>query len=117
MDPGVFFAGNPVGLATFERVLDRVRGLGPVDVEVTRSQVAFRRRHGFAYLWQPRQYLRRGAPVVLSIALGRCDPSPRFKEVAHPTPRHWIHHLEVSDPAAIDDEVAAWLAEAASRAE
>jgi hypothetical protein len=54
--------------------------------------------------------------VVLSIALGRRDDSPRWKEVAHPSPKHWIHHLEVRDLADIDDEVAGWLREAAERA-
>jgi hypothetical protein len=53
---------------------------------------------------------------VLSIALGRRDPSPRWKEVVHPSRRHWIHHLEVSDVDAIDDEVVGWLREAAERA-
>jgi len=56
------------------------------------------------------------AEVVLSIALGRHDDSPRFKEVAHPSPKHWIHHLEVGDIDEVDNEVAAWLIEAAERA-
>jgi hypothetical protein len=29
---------------------------------------------------------------------------------------HWMHHLEVRDPAEIDDEVVAWLREAATGA-
>jgi hypothetical protein len=31
--------------------------------------------------------------------------------VAHPS--RWIHHLEVRDPAEVDDEVVGWLTEAA----
>ena len=90
---------------------------GPIEVRVSRSQVAFWRKRGFAYLWMPGQYLKHpGAEVVLSIALGRLDGSDRFKEVAHPTPRHWIHHLEIRDLADLDDEVAGWLHEAAARA-
>jgi hypothetical protein len=54
--------------------------------------------------------------VVLSVALGRRDASPRFKEVVQPSPTHWMHHLEVDGPDDIDDEVVAWLAEAAERA-
>ena len=50
--------------------------------------------------------------VVLSLALGRLDPSPRWKQVAHPSPRIWMHHLEVRDLADLDDEVRAWLREA-----
>lgn len=115
--PEEFFAGHPLGLAVYRWVSDTVRPLGPVEVRVGTSQVAFRLRHGFAYLWLPGQYLRHpDAEVVLSIALGRHDRSPRFKEVAHPATRHWMHHLEIVDLSALDDEVAGWLREAGERA-
>lgn len=55
------------------------------------------------------------AQVVLSIALGRHDPSTRFKEVVHPAPAHWMHHLEIHDAGDIDDEVVGWFREAADR--
>jgi hypothetical protein len=115
--PEEFFVGHPLGLAAFERVLHSLKDFGPVEVRVTNSQVAFRRRRGFAYLWLPGQYLSHpAADVVLSIALGRHDPSPRFKEVAHPTSGHWIHHLELRELSDVDDEVRGWLREAAGRA-
>ncbi len=53
---------------------------------------------------------------MLTIALGRQDGSPRFKEVVHPSPRHWVHHLEIRDAGELDDEVEAWLREAWGRA-
>jgi Domain of unknown function (DUF5655) len=88
-----------------------------VELRTTKSQVAFRRRRGFAYLWLPGRYLTRpGADVVLSVVLGRRDGSPRWKEVAHPAPSHWIHHLEVHRAAEIDDQVTGWLREASDRA-
>ena len=91
--------------------------MGGAEVRTTKSQVAFRRRRGFAYLWLPGRYLAHpGADVVLSVVLGRHDPSPRWKEVVHPAAAHWMHHLEIHDAAEIDDEVAAWLREAADRA-
>lgn len=112
-----FFASNPLGLAVHARVLHALRDLGPVDVRVSKSQVAFRRKRGFAFLWVPGQYLHHPAvDVVLTIALGRHDPSARFKEVVHPSPTQWIHHLEVRSLDDIDDEVVAWLREAADRA-
>jgi hypothetical protein len=110
-----FFDGSRTGLA----VLRRVRRVleQPYTVRVTKSQVAFRRRVGFAFLWRPGQYLARpGAEVVLSIALGRRDPSARFKEVAHPARTQWLHHLELQAAKEIDGEVVAWLREAADRA-
>ncbi len=117
MTPDDLLAGRPLPTAVFAAVLDVVEPLGGVEVRTTRSQIAFRRRRGFAFLWLPGQYLTRpDAEIVLTIALGRHVESPRFKEVAHPSPRQWIHHLEVYDPAEVDAEVAGWLAEAADRA-
>jgi hypothetical protein len=111
-----FFAGRPAARAAFDRVCSLLDRIGPYQVRITRSQVAFRRRRGFAYLWLPGQYLAApGAEVVVSIALGRPDRSARFKEVAHPAPTQWMHHLEVHRLADLDDEVAGWLREAADR--
>jgi hypothetical protein len=50
--------------------------------------------------------------VVLSLALGRHDSSPRWKQVAHPARDVWMHHLEVHAPDDLDGEVLAWLREA-----
>lgn len=112
-----FFAGHPFALTVHNRVLDIVGEFAPVEVRVSKSQVALRLRRGFAYLWLPGQYLAHPeAEVVLSIALGRHDDSLRWKEVAHPSPKHWIHHLEVRHLADLDDEVVGWLREAAERA-
>jgi hypothetical protein len=117
MEPEDFFAGHPQARAVFDKVRSILEELGPVEVRTSKSQVAFRRKRGFAYLWMPGQYLRNpAAQVVLSIALGRHDPSPRFKEVVHPAPATWMHHLELHDADEIDDEVVGWLREAAERA-
>jgi hypothetical protein len=117
MTPEEHVAGHPLALAVFGAVRDLIDAMGGAEVRTTKSQVAFRRRRVFAYLWLPGRYLTDPASgVVLSIVLGRHDPSPRWKQVAHPSPKVWMHHLEVIDIAEIDDEVAAWLREAADLA-
>ena len=58
------------------------------------------------------EYLHSDVPAVLSIALPRQDGSTRWKEVAHPAPRTWMHHLELRAPCEVDDEVRQWLGEA-----
>lgn len=110
-------AGHPVALEVLARVRELLDALGPYDLRVSSSQLAFRRRRGFAYLWRPGQYLSGPvAEVVLSVVLGRRDPSSRWKQVVHPAPAHWMHHLELRSPAELDDQVAAWLREAYDRA-
>lgn len=109
-----FFDGNAVGLAAHRWVCAQ---LGEdVEIRVTRSQVSFRHRRGFAYLWRPGQYVRSDVPVVLSLALPHEVRSPRWKEVVQVAPNTWMHHLEVSGLADLDDEVADWLAAARAAA-
>jgi hypothetical protein len=116
-DVRAFFEGGELGLACHERVRSIVERDGPVVVRIGRSQVAFRRRRGFAYLWRPGRWLAKpGAEVVLSIALPSRVESPRWKQVAHPSPRTWMHHLELRSVDELDAEVERWLMEAAASA-
>ena len=117
MDPLDLLEGHPVAVSVYERVRSCMADLEPFEVRTSKSQIAFRRTRGFAYLWLPGQYLRNpDAEIVLSIALGRHDHSERFKEVVHPAAHHWMHHLELHGPEEVDDEVAGWLREAAEHA-
>lgn len=102
------FAESPVGLEIHGRLRS---ALGDLDLEVraTRSQVAFRHRTGFAYLWYPGRYVRSRVPAVLSLALPQRLESRRFKQVVSPSPAVWMHHLELNGPDDLDDEVIGWL--------
>ncbi|HEX6207730.1 MAG TPA: DUF5655 domain-containing protein [Actinomycetota bacterium] len=111
--PEEYFEGHPEALKIFRWVRRTVEATGPATIGVSRSEVAFRRRRGFAWLWMPGRWLRDpAAEVVLSFALPRRDRSPRLKEVVEPRPGLWMHHLEVHDPDEMDDEVSEWLREA-----
>lgn len=107
--------GSVVGAAVLARVRDALASSYPdVTERTTVSQVALRRRRGFAILWRPRQYLGdAAAEVVLSLALPHPLESPRFKEVAHPARTTWMHHLEITSVDDVDAEVLGWLREAA----
>jgi len=108
-----FFRGADDSRTLFEHVLAAVESLGPVMVRVTKSQVAFRRRIAFAWVWMPRVALRgRGAPLVLTVGLRRRDASGRWKEVVEPYPGRFTHHLELWTPDQVDEQVIGWLSEA-----
>lgn len=51
-------------------------------------------------------------PAVLSLALPYELDSPRFKEIVHPAPSVWMHHLELHDPSMVDAEVCQWIRKA-----
>ena len=108
-----FFRGRDESRRIFEALRAAVAAIGPAGLRVTRSQVAFRRRIAFAWAWMPDLYLGPGhAPLVLTVALRRRDPSSRWKQVVEPAPGRFTHHLELRSAEEIDDEVRAWLAEA-----
>ena len=114
--PAAFFAGHPEGLRILHRVQEVIDELGTTSTRVTKSQIAFRRAKGFAYVWRPGQYLTSSVPAVLSIALGRRVPSARFKSVVNPSPGVWMHHIELREPRDVDEQVREWLHEAFDRA-
>jgi predicted transport protein len=108
-----FFAGYKGSRAIFDALHTAIAALGAVEMRVTKSQVAFRRRRAFAWAWTPQRYLCGAhAPLVLSLAFSKRDDSTRWKEIVEPKPGRWMHHLELYSPVAIDDQVQRWLREA-----
>lgn len=106
------FAGERLGLQIFEQIARIIDGLGESEIRVTRSQVSFRHVRTFALVWRPSMYVASNVPVVLSIAAPTMIRSTRFKQVVHPAPRTWMHHLELRDLSDVDEEVREWLADA-----
>ncbi len=105
-----FFAGQEESRQLFEAVRLAVENIGPVELRVSKSQVSFRRKRPFAWLWMPEQYLhRKAAPLVLTLGFRRRDGSPRWKQIVEPYPGRFTHHLELYAAADIDDEVRGWL--------
>jgi Domain of unknown function (DUF5655) len=109
-DPEQLFAQEPGAYEAYRVVRTLLEALGPFEVRTSGTQVAFRRRRGFAFLWVPVAWARRpGVLVVLSIALGEHVDSGRWKEVVHPASTTWMQHLEGGAPTDLDAEVGGWL--------
>jgi hypothetical protein len=110
-----YFAGWEEARALFDAMQDAMAALGAIELRVTKSQVAFRTSQGkaFAWAWIPGSYLHgRAAPLVLTLALRRRDPSPRWKEIVEPATGRFTHHLELYTAGDIDQQVRDWLSEA-----
>ena len=108
-----FFSGYESSKPVFDALRAAVDNLGPAEMRVTRSQVAFRRGKAFAWAWVPGRYLRsRVAPLVLTLSFAARDGSPRWKEIVEPAPGRFTHHLELYSVEQIDAEVRHWLREA-----
>lgn len=90
------FTGNATGTAALERVAEVIEACGGAELRVARTQVGWARRRGFVTVWDPRRWLgERGAPVVVSVALDRRDPSHSWKQVVEVRPGLFQHHREV----------------------
>jgi hypothetical protein len=110
MTPDEFFADQEVPKQLFERVQQAMEAIGNASIRATKSQIAFRRKRAFAWVWMPGQYLKgKHAPLVLSIALPAREQSPRWKEIVEPSPGHFMHHLELRSIVDIDEAVSGWL--------
>lgn len=108
-----FFRGRERSRRIFDALRAAIAEIGPVDVRVTKSQVAFRRRRAFAWAWMPGMYLRGDhAPLVLTLSFAGAQESPRWKEIVEAAPGRFTHHLELWAESEIDEEVRDWLREA-----
>lgn len=89
-----FFEGHTPSRKIFDRLRQVVAAIGPSEIRVTRSQVAFRRRKASAWARIPTRYLRgEVAPLVLMIGRLRPDTSLRLKEVVKVGLGRFAHHL------------------------
>lgn len=108
-----FFSGFPEAWAIFTTLRQAIEAIGPVELRVSKSQVAFSRRRVVALAWRPGQNLPgKHAPLVLTVALRRRDSSSRWKQIVEPSPGRFTHHLELFSSKEIDDQVRSWLIEA-----
>lgn len=114
-----FFADRPE-----EEVLGRsvtqwiVTALPQTTVRVQKTQITFQNRHVFAALSLPRRARDRAAHA-LTLTLGlpvRLD-TPRVRMTAEPYPGRWTHHLLLSGPRDLDEELLGWVRAAAAFAQ
>jgi hypothetical protein len=101
-----FAPAEPVVRATFDRVLSVVAALGPFEVLPERTRIALHARMSFAAFMPRRRWLNG------HLVLARYLESPRFLRVDTISARNVVHLFRLNSPADVDEEFAAWLAEA-----
>jgi hypothetical protein len=101
-----FTRSGPEVRATFDRVLEAVSDLGPVDVLAEKTRVALHVRMSFAAFVPRRRWLDG------HLVLARQVASPRFRRVEVYSPRNVLHAFRLHSVAEVDEEFRGWLAEA-----
>lgn len=113
-----FFGGRFMARQLFDVLQILVNDIGPSQKRITKSQIVFRRKRAFAWVWVPGRYLHgKAAPLVLTITFQKRDPSPRWKEIVEPAPGRFMHHLELYFVTDLDEQVREWLSAAMAAAE
>lgn len=114
----LFFHSHPQALPLYAQLEEQILSRLPeTTVKVSKTQITFANRHGFAFVsFNPCRRAKDRPPVwmTVSFGLGRRCPSPRIDAATEPYPGRWTHHLLVSTPEDIDQELLTWLEEAAA---
>ena len=108
------FLDHPTRLRLYRAVRDHVQRLGPVVVRDTDSQVSFRARRAFAWVWLPQRWGdgRPAESVTLTFSLDHKISDPRIADAVEPHPGRWTHQVVIEDEVDLDGVVDGWLREA-----
>lgn len=113
----LFFAGNMGALPLYERLEEQILSeIEDVCIKVQKSQISYYNKHMFACVSFSRPRKKKDCPenyIVLTLGLGRRLESPRVDVATEPYPKRWTHHFLISSPEEIDEELMAWIDEAA----
>ncbi len=115
-DTLLFFAPHPEALPTYLAFEELLYDTFPVvNRRVQKTQITFYNRHVFACVSFAR--VRRKAELpegYLVITLGLPEPldSARVAVKTEAYPGRWTHHIVVSRPEELDEELLGWIREA-----
>ena len=112
-----FFDAHPDAFPLYDKfekcVTEHVQ---EVRIKVQKTQISFYNRHMFACVSFARVRKKKDCPdsyIVVTFGLDHRAVSPRIDIATEPYPNRWTHHVLISELSEIDDELIAWVEEAA----
>ncbi len=116
LDILLFFEGHKEALPLYGSLEKRLYGAFPlVNRRVQKTQITFTNRHVFACVSfagvKRKAELPKGY-LVLTLGLPAPLESDRVAVKTEPYPGRWTHHIVVSRPEELDDELMSWIIEA-----
>ena len=116
-DELLFFTSMPQMLPLYTALRDQLDQLHPdVTAKVGKTQISLRNRYVFATVSLPWRKVK-GWPeeyLLLSFGLSYHKEHPRIALAVEPYPNRWTHHVMISKPEDVDEELLSWIAEAAA---
>ena len=115
----MFFDGRAAALPLYEALKNRIdmACIGPVIVKAQKTQISFYNRRMFACVsFLPLGRGKERPPVYLTVSFGldHRQASPRIGAAVQARPNRWTHHVMISSPEEIDEELLSWLTEAST---
>ncbi len=109
-----FFADRLRSRELFEHIRTFIGSMGPVKIEVMRTQISFGTKRKFAWIWLPQKWIkkREEGSITLTFALLRRIDDPRIEEAVEPRPGRWTHHIIIRNESDLDEKVEGWIREA-----
>lgn len=113
----LFFDKHPEALPLYEALEERILAeIRDVKIKVRKTQITFSNKHNFAFVsFLPVRKAgeRPDIYIVVTFGLSYRKESPRIDAATEPYPNRWTHHMLISRPEEIDDELMGWIEEAA----
>lgn len=113
-----FFDSHPDAFPLYDKFEKCVMEHVPeARIKVQKTQISFYNRHMFACVSFARVRKKKDCPdsyIVVTFGLDHRAVSPRIDIATEPYPNRWTHHVLISELSEIDDELMAWVEEAAS---
>ncbi len=115
-DTLMFFNQHPDSLPLYEAFEDILFDSFPiVEKRVQKTQITFSNRHVFACISFARVKRKAELPegyMVITLGLPAPLDSVRVAVKTEPYPGRWTHHIVVSSPEELDEELLSWIQEA-----
>ena len=116
MDTLLFFEGHQDALDLFETFEEYLYNTFPViRKRVQKTQISYSNRYIFACISFARVKRKAELPkgfLVLTIGLSAPLNSDRIAQKSEPYPGRWTHHIVISKPEELDEELISWIREA-----
>ena len=98
----------------FNLVTKYLISLGGVESATRKTQVSFKHRRAFAWIWLPQMWIKqqpRGS-ITLTFGLDHQVRARRIKQSVEPYPGRYTHHVVITTADEFDAQVKRWLREA-----
>src|ERR1043165_7727882 len=98
------FAGkDPTVRATYQRLIDVARSLGPMSEEVKKTSIHLVRHAAFAGV------ATRRSSLILTFKSASDIPNPRIQKREQTSANRWHLEVRLEQPAHVDRQVRTWL--------